>query len=195
MLELSIITPCYRVDNLKLLEKSIKFDQITHWYIVYDTTTIPFVKRYNNPKITELEVKHKCCGAPQRNLGIEQIKSGFVYMLDDDNIIHDNFWELFKQFKANKIYTFDQERCSKNNKTVLLPWNNYKPTILPGNNYKLYKIDTAQFIVPRHLIDNQRWNISRCADGIFIEELYRRHPDKFVYMNKVGCWWNKLNPR
>ena len=185
MNEINIITPCSRPQNLETLKKSIDFNKIARWYIVYDTSRIPFVKRYNDDKIIELEIKHRCCGAPQRNLGIDTIKSGFVYMLDDDNIIHPNFWNLIKTFEINKIYTFDQERCLKDNKT----------SILVGGNYKKCRIDTAQFIVPRDLIDNQRWNISGCADGIFIEELYRRHPDKFVYINEIGCWWNKLNPR
>jgi hypothetical protein len=186
MIELSIITPCSRPQNLEILKKSIDFNKIKYWYIVYDTSKgRSFVKRYNHDKIIELQVNHKCCGAPQRNLGIDAIKSGFVYMLDDDNIIHENFWKLIETFENDKVYTFDQERCLKDNKT----------SILPGGNYKKCRIDTAQFVVPRDLIGDQRWNISGCADGIFIEELHRRHPDKFVYIKEIGCWWNKLNPR
>lgn len=185
MIELNIITPCFRTENLKIIKETIRFDLINKWYIIYDTSRTPFVKRYNDPQIIELEVNHRCCGAPQRNLGLDTITSGSVYMLDDDNVMHHNFWNLLEKFEPNKIYTFDQLRCRSEGKL----------TDFKGGRYKKCQIDSAQFVVPKELIDKQRWVIAGCGDGIFIEELYSRHPDKFIYVPEVGCWWNKLNPR
>jgi hypothetical protein len=181
---LSIITPCSRTENLSILKDSIKFDKINKWYIVYDTSKISFKKIYDHPQIIELGIEESCYGAPQRNHGIDQISDNeLIYMLDDDNIIHDEFWNLVSLFDLDHIYTFDQERCK-------LPKN----TILKGDNPKLYRIDTAQFVIPKNILGSIRWRISRCADGYLMEELYSKYKNKFVYINKIACYWNKLNP-
>ena len=44
--------------NLDKLYKSIRFDKISLWCIIYDTRRSPFIKRFNDhPKIVELECK------------------------------------------------------------------------------------------------------------------------------------------
>ena len=88
---LTIITPCSRPDNLGMLSKSIKFDKIDKWIIVYDTTKDRTYKKSfeGNSKIIEVECNDAGdYGNQQRNYGMSLVDDGFIYFLDDDNIVH-----------------------------------------------------------------------------------------------------------
>ena len=69
---------------------------MNRWLIVHDTTHTNgvFNEVFNHPKIVEFGVSGGISGNPQRNAAINQVNSGLIYFLDDDNIIHPNFWEI-----------------------------------------------------------------------------------------------------
>jgi len=179
--KLSIITPCCRSNNLDIILKSINFDLIDKWYIIYDTSkNRTYTKKFeDNTKIEE----HFCSdegvvGHSQRNFGLKLINDGFVYFLDDDNIIHPEFWNIISRLDINYFYTFDQYRTNN---------------ILKGNNIKTYFIDTAQFIVPRLMIKDISWNVNNySADGEFISKIYNLYPKKHIYISKILSYYNKL---
>jgi hypothetical protein len=55
MVKITIITPSYRIDNVKKIKQSIKFEYIDEWIIVYDGNKIesnPFIFE-ENEKIKE----------------------------------------------------------------------------------------------------------------------------------------------
>jgi glycosyltransferase involved in cell wall biosynthesis len=164
---ISIITPCCRPENLRLLSLSIDFSQIDRWYIIYDTREgRKYTKQFDlNSKVIELECSEGISGNPQRNLGLKLVRDGFVYFLDDDNIIHPEFWKLTKTMDPSKFYTFDQLRPD------------HLGPVFKGNNPVPCAIDTAMYVCPRKLIgdiiwNNEKWNI---ADGLFIEDIYKKH--------------------
>jgi len=179
----NIITACCRPTNLLKIFNSIKFNLITAWYIIYDTSKN---RDYNfqfigHPKIKEFKynIEGKC-GHPQINYAIDMIKDGFVYVLDDDNIIHPNFWTIIPTLDTKYIYTWDQLRCDTN-------------TILKGGNIKFSEIDTAQFIVPRKYIGNVRWVPNeRFGDYKFISAIYEKHSNSFKVIDKVCCYFNYM---
>ena len=98
--KLYIITPVSRIENLSKIFKSINWNYVTKWIIVYDKKIIkknPYLFK-NIPSVVELLnfTKNSIRGSGQRNTGIEYLlkekkKNSFVYFLDDDNIIHPNF--------------------------------------------------------------------------------------------------------
>ena len=93
-MKLSIITPCCRPENLCKIYDSIRFQDIDKWFIVYDTTKDrSYTHRYvGHPNIIEVDCSDPgVTGNPQRNLGISMVKDGFLFFLDDDNIIHPDF--------------------------------------------------------------------------------------------------------
>ena len=109
---LTIITPCSRPDNLGMLSKSIKFDKIDKWIIVYDTTKDRTYKKSfeGNSKIIEVECNDAGdYGNQQRNYGMSLVDDGFIYFLDDDNIVHPSFWILLDKHMDDEIffYTFN----------------------------------------------------------------------------------------
>ena len=132
---LTIITPCCRQTNLQKLYESIQFDKIDKWFIVYDTTNDrKYSKVYeSHPKIVELECNDPgISGNAQRNYGMTFVKDGWIYFLDDDNIIHENFWNLINSMDSKFIYTFNQVRYKIDNT------NDY--FIMSGKNIKLKNI-------------------------------------------------------
>lgn len=177
---LTIITPSCRPQFLLKLKESIQFDKIDKWIIVYDTSrNRSYTKLFNDPKVEEVfcDVVGQA-GHPQRNFGVNMVTDGHIYFLDDDNIIHPDFWNL--KFEPDYFYTFDQLRDKRG-------------SILTGNNIALSRIDTAMFVVPKKMFQGITWDIGRYdADGIFICQIKARYPNSHRYINTTACYYNFL---
>lgn len=158
------------------------FDKVTQWIIVYDTSKgVKYEKKYlEHPKIYEIECNTpNVSGGSPRQEALNMIKDGFVYFLDDDNIIHPNFWNIFTKATLDKFYTF--------NCMVLVNGKS-----LYGDKCKVGTIDTSQFLVPRKIIGNTIWQNVYTADGLFIEEIYKNHSDKHCYVNEIAAYYNYI---
>jgi hypothetical protein len=181
---LSIITPCTRQENLPKIFNSIHFDLIDKWYIIYDTSNKKnkYVHRYlSNPKIVEsfCPASGKY-GNAQRNVAIHFVKDGFVYYLDDDNIIHPELWNTLPYLDPTKFYSWNQQR-------------NQHGLEYKSDKFQVTNIDTAQFIAPRNLLEDIFWETQAYdADTIFFRELYSKYPEKYCYIDKVVCYYNYL---
>jgi len=179
---LTIITPSCRQNYLEKLFNSIQFDKIDKWIIVYDTSkNRTYNKIFNNPKIIETfcDVVGQA-GHPQRNFGVNLVQNGHIYFLDDDNIIHPNFWNIIDSFEEEYFYTFNQIR-------------NKRGDLLFGNKVEIGKIDTAMFVVPKKMFEGIKWDITRYeADGIFITTVNNFYSKKHKYINCIACYYNYL---
>lgn len=185
---LSIITPCSRPDNLSIVKDSIRFDLIDKWIIVYDTSKErTYTKKFqDHPQIIEIECSRGIRGSPQRNDGIKLVEDGFIYFLDDDNIIHPEFWKISSSFELPYFYTFNQWR----------KWPRHRNfTVLPGNNIRVKRIDTAMYCVHKKHIQQITWkeNQDGCADGLFIEEVYKNNKDSHKYINVIAAYYNHIS--
>ena len=187
--KLYIITPVSRIENLSKIFKSINWNYVTKWIIVYDKKIIkknPYLFK-NIPSVVELLnfTKNSIRGSGQRNTGIEYLlkekkKNSFVYFLDDDNIIHPNFYNIYKKFKDENIYTFSQQVKIRH--------------IRAGNKFKLYHIDTAMFVTSLTIIKNIRWKMNTHeTDYHFIKECLSKNKNRYVCINNVGCYYNYLS--
>jgi hypothetical protein len=182
---LTIITPCCRQANIPKLYDSIMFDKIHQWIIIYDTTKgRKYDKIYaNDPKIMEVECADAgCSGNSQRNYGLKLVTDGFIYFLDDDNIIHPDFWTLADTFNPAYFYTFNQLR-------------NKKGQILNGNNIARCHIDTAMFVLHKQHIGDIVWRTNEyTADGYFICDVAAApaNKGKHQFLNVVACYYNFL---
>jgi hypothetical protein len=179
---LTIITPCSRQHNIPKISNSIKFNKIHKWIIVYDTSKDrTYNKLYkNHPKILEVECNDGISGNPQRNYGMSLVDDGWIYFLDDDNIIHPKFWSIFNKLNCSKFYTFDQARDKQGG-------------VLPGHTIALNHIDTAMFIVHKKHIGNIKWHNDRYnADGYFICDINENNKDAHIYINDIAAYYNFL---
>ena len=180
--KLTIITPSYRVNNLLEIKKSIHFEYIEEWIIVYDGSKITdnpnIFKNQENNKIKEYVFKgHGISGNPQRNYALTKITNPdtLIYYLDDDNVFHQNMYKLLNIIDNDKMYTFNQ-------------YNRLK-----GNNIVVGGIDTAMFILPYKLCKNEKWILDRYdADGCYIVECYNKNKNIHVFIDNDLCYYNKI---
>jgi len=180
---LTIITACCRQDLLSEVEKSIDFDKIYQWIIVYDSTKTVFEHKYtDNPKVIETDASGGGgWGNAQKNKGLSLVSDGFIYFLDDDNIMHPNFWKLYDTFDDQYFYTFDAMRSMK------------QKVIMYGNKVVPNFIDTAMYLVhKKHFRDIRLREEKFSADGWFIHDVYNTNPGLHKYINEVSCHYNYL---
>jgi predicted O-methyltransferase YrrM len=180
--KLTIITPSYRVNNLLEIKKSIQFEYIEEWIIVYDGSKITdnpnIIENQENNKIKEYVFKGEgISGNPQRNYALTKITNPdtLIYYLDDDNIFHPDMYKLLNIIDNDKMYTFNQ-------------YNRMK-----GNNININNIDTAMVIIPYKLCKNVKWILyDYNADGHYIVECYNNNKNKHVFIDNDLCYYNKI---
>jgi glycosyltransferase involved in cell wall biosynthesis len=199
MQKFNIVTRCTRPQFLKTVKesifKTIKFD--IKWWVVFDTRVI---KDIDAEFLSELQ---SIGGTPLFFEGVEGdfahtllsktidlIEDGFIYFLDDDNILHEDFWdEMSKAIKENpdkRGFIFHQKIGGKDFTGQDI--REGKP-----ENTKVRHIDMAQFVLSRDLIGEVRFVPNDyIADGYFIEKIYRQSPDDFFFIDKVLCYYNEL---
>ena len=180
--KLTIITPSYRVNNLLEIKKSIHFEYIEEWIIVYDGSKITdnpnIFENQENNKIKEYVFKGEgISGNPQRNFALTKITNPdtLIYYLDDDNIFHPDMYKLLNIIDNDKMYTFNQ-------------YNR-----INGNNINVGKIDTAMVIIPYKLCKNVKWILNKYeADGYYIKECYDENKNIHIYVDNDLCYYNKI---
>ena len=183
--KITIITPCSRIQNLPMLYESIKFDKIHKWIIVYDTTVNSYCHSFiHSEQIIEVECKSSLNGVvgnTQRNYGLSLVDDdNFIYFLDDDNIIHPNFWKIVEELEKDTIHTFNQYRDKHGH-------------ILLGNRIEMNYIDTAMYIIHKNMIGDIKWQEDLYqADGKFISDVYVTGRYKHKYFQKYYCYYNYL---
>ena len=69
------------------------------WYLIFDATSMTSIRIPQDIKFYHAEIapndKKDTSGAVQKNIALSKITEGWVYALDDDNIIHPNFPMVF----------------------------------------------------------------------------------------------------
>lgn len=202
---LVIITPCSRIHNLSSLYASMNeyWHIIKHWIIVYDDSTIADTYSFTNDDDIDIIIPHEheskivelrtsgngISGNDQRNYALDwlELRYGengkddfFIYYLDDDNIIHYEFWNVFAKLEKDYLYTFSQLRENGQ-------------TILHGNKIKWLHIDTAQFLGYYPLIKQIRWLPSMyMADFFYIHQCVINNYQRHRVLDKVISYYNIL---
>ena len=177
----TIITPCSRPQNLLALKASIDFKVATRWIVVHDCQAKPFVKGLpDDEKVEEVPcyTRSKSGNGP-RNLGLSMVHDGFVYFLDDDNVVHPKFWSCIAPIlRPGNVVTFDMQ------------YGNGR--VLRGSDPRPQKIDTAMCAFDRSACVIE-WDLHEyIADGIFIEKLVAQNRERWAYIPVVAAYYNRL---
>lgn len=200
-MNINIITRCSRPHNLLQVKDSI-FKTISHidiktkWHIVFDTKTLKDIDaellEQLDQKNIQLHFKNgDGWGLSQLNDLIHSL-NGWIYHLDDDNILHPDFYtELFQIISKNKktkgiIFA---QRVNGRDFTGL------KTREAKQENVKVQHIDLAQWIIHSDLHQEYSYGSGYTADGEFIEKIFHENKKAFTIHNKVLCYYNYLEKK
>lgn len=189
-MKVTFITPLTRPYNIKLMYISI-IESITKdiewkWIVVEDGDSLLNNDICLYTKYISYPSKDKgLSGNPQRNIAIDHIDwDSYVYFLDDDNIVYPSLFNRATKIleNSNKALIFSQA------------FGNGIPRLVPQPDRIVpCHIDTAQFLIPRDLIGDLKWeNFNYCADGAFFGTLYNQHKERFIITKEILCYYNYI---
>lgn len=193
MIKLTILTRCSRLGNLKKVKDSIfttqKFD-IT-WRVMFDTTVL---KDVDAELLASIQEKNGITyfinsipgdyGHQMLNRAISDTKDGFLYILDDDNIIHEDFYDSLYDAITNNLdkrgFVFHQKIAGKD-------FTGLDIRIAIPESMRVSGVDSAQYVLRRDLVGDIRLvPMNYIADSIFAEEVYKNNPNDFCFIYQVS---------
>jgi hypothetical protein len=198
-MKITIITSCTRPENLPKLYESIQFEHVKKWIIVYDTSKRQeytwSYKKYS--EIIEAECPHQgVLGYAQKNFGLKFVKGGMVYFLDDDTIMHPNFWKFIPMMNEDTVYLWDQEShlyipesgfgtFTEIDANLAAQKRSENPSILKSDIIHCATIHLGMYIVPYKYINIDFISHVYLSAGIFITNIYEEDPSKCSYIPYV----------
>lgn len=194
---INILTRCTRPQNLLQISKTIFTDLFEiNWYILFDTNKIKDIDISLLMELTKLGAKIKYSKSEPNSFGyniineiLDEITDGWVYILDDDNIIHPDFYNILDEFIDANTYgvlVFNQKVDGKD--FTKLDIREANP-----ENMKIGGVDIAQVLI--HIGDygdTRRFNNAYTADGELIEKLFEEKKDDFIFIQTELCYYNYI---
>ena len=203
-MKIHIITRCTRPENLVRVKKSI-FDNKPAaieiiWNVVFDSkkvTTLP------TSLLQELKCKDtrfhftecgdwKCQYHYSNHLMTYYIRDGFVYFVDDDNILHENFYSsILKLYAENpnaRGFVFSQWVGGRD-------FSKLDIRIGAPENVAVGSIDLAQFMFEWRLPFEYKTMFGNgyCGDGDFIVGLFQNGAkEEFAFTDEVLSYYNYI---
>jgi len=199
-MKINIITRCTRTSNLLTIKEGVLNTPkgvTVNWHIVFDTGALKDIDAEVLSNLTDTSnvklhfVKGQRGGLlyPEVSDIIRTIKSGWIYLLDDDNIIHEDFYKTIKASIKNLpialVHIVSQLVAGKD-------FTGQEIRVASRENTAFQKIDIAQMVINRSIFDTHSFSANYAADGFFIEEVLKTHGDSFVWIDKVLCHYNYL---
>ena len=199
-MKINIITRCTRTSNLLTIKEGVlnaPKGVTVNWHIVFDTGALKDIDAEVLSNLTDtVNVKlHFVKGQrggllyPEVSDIIRTIKSGWIYLLDDDNIIHEDFYKTIKASIKNlpiaQVHIVSQLVAGRD-------FTGQEIRVASRENTAFQKIDIAQMVINRSIFDTHSFSANYEADGFFIEEVLKTHGDSFVWIDKVLCHYNYL---
>ena len=199
-MKINIITRCTRPANLEIVKESI-FNNIPNectidWHIVFDTMVLKdidaeLLNRLSNDNTQFHFKKGDGWGLSQLNDLIQKLE-GWIYHLDDDNILHENFYSTIqKESKENSnitAFVFSQ-------KVGGIDFSKVDIREAAPENVAVQKIDLAQWLIHSELHLNNLYGSGYRADGEFIESLFKENQDSFKFIKDILCYYNALEKK
>lgn len=204
-MKIHIITRSTRLQNLRTVKesvfKNIPQDMEIEWHVVFDTATL---KDIDAELLSDLKddstnyyfEKGDAVGMlyPQCSNIISKLNGGWVYFVDDDNIVHDKFYEyVLKTVTASpdkKVHVVSQSVDGKDFTRL-----NYR---MANSQYmKVGEVDLAQYIVSIDVYNEYGYKFQPdyCADGILISKVHIDHPEWFTFTPTTLSHYNYLQKK
>lgn len=185
---LNIITPVSRPQNLPLIQPEIqqlKNHFAVDWYCIADS-------RVTRHKPADIDCIWSVCenvdrgaGVP-RNMALNQIYDGWVFFLDDDNLVHPAF-HIALSFGLSRYpkaigHIFSQ--VDRSGKLV---------RVAKSENMVYSQVDMGQFVVRRSSVGNCRFPRDvYCSDWTFLNKIWEENQSKFEF-HGPATYFNALS--
>ena len=156
-----IITPCTRPENLPYLAESIPKE--CNWVVVYDASVGDAA--LVEGATTLYSPYTGFAGNPNRNFALDSIEFDdldWVYILDDDNIIHPEWYKSVKDLNDSHLNMVNWGQVHKDGRIRLNAA--HKPAVS--------QIDTACYMIRGQLMRYLRYTNEYAADGLLAEKAY-----------------------
>lgn len=204
-MKISIITRCTRLDNLIEIEKSIFNDKSksldVSWHILFDTSVLREIptKLLNslsssNTTFHYIEGKEGDLLYPQSIPVIKSIALGWVYYLDDDNILHPEFYKGVSGAGIDVINSIDKKCILFNQFVDEKDFTGLKYRKASPEHTKYQHIDLAQILWHTSIFVRHDYAFigDYAADGKLIEIIYNDHPEWFHFIDNTLAYYNYL---
>ena len=186
----TIIIPAGRAHLLPNLLRTIKFNLVQQLIVVHSHqsgVTAPVLAEMNNPKITELFNTKDAglYGNPERNLALASIprnRTGWVYFLDDDNLMHQRAWMVIQTRAVSNIVLLGAEHCPDYNRDRF-----HMP-----KECKVGKVDTGNALFSTQKVITRTWMNDRIYDGPFIVDTCKMDKRQTVFLQMIASYHNGL---
>lgn len=173
-MKLTIITPVHRVENLLTIAKTIPKE--VDWVCVYSEVISSELNEF--AICLHLPPVKSNWGVAKVNFALDFVRKGFIYVLDDDTVLHEDFDVLLELSPKFDFIHFNQQYK-----------NGVKRT---GGFVKRGHIDIGNFIVRRDLIGNTFLSeTDSMPDGLWAEQLYKKCKTP-IYLNRIFSTYNYL---
>jgi len=169
-MKLHVLTACSRTENLGIVQESIEKASIPECEVKFHV-------------LFDDKLEH-VGGQFLKNQMLDEISDGYVYVLDDDTVMHPDLisrawltWWWNPDFPA---LAFNQDRGSYIVEAA--QWS-----MIPNG------VDIGQVILKREIIGDKRIPLTYEGDSIFLSELLKDRDD-VIYLNEVLSYYNALRP-
>lgn len=172
MTNLTIITACSRPENLARIAPTVAVGMSyfsLSWLVIFEDWHDEFSR----------------IGNWQKNAALEAVRDGYVWFLDDDNLVYPAFFPALAQVCAGEAQAVFFHQQMETGVRFARP-----------ENVALNRIDLAQFVLDRKLIADHRFKVDEYnSDGRIIDEIWQKYPskDKALFIDEVLCYYNRLN--
>jgi hypothetical protein len=191
---LNILTRCTRLENLEAIAECLAYrtPNIEWWVLFYKgeaEAAKPYLDNidYAEPWVFKSKIKRD---DNKEAFGIDLLNDlvepngevTYIYVLDDDNLIHPDFLDTWGQIVPNKkAYVFNQA----------LP--NGDTRIAAPENMEVGKVDMGQVVIHASLLKkNNYFSLGYTGDGITFEALHKSDPEEFEFINETVTYYNRL---
>lgn len=189
-----ILTRCSRLDNLETIKKSVFKDGVDIiWHLIFDTNRLKDIPADLLESLSDDTTRFHFVKSedgdylyPQMGYIASKL-SGWVVVVDDDNIIHPEFYnELLKVDKTQPyIYVVNQIVDGKD-------FTGLQIREAKAENMKYQGVDIAQLVFHSSIFKRYNFTGHYAGDGFLINEIYSKEPDIFHYIQKELCYYNYL---
>lgn len=195
MKKLSVITRCTRLQHLTTIKQSVFANDSLEvdWHILFDTSVLKDIDfslmqdlKNSNTFFHILEGRPGDLLYPQSMELVKKINEGYIYYLDDDNILHPKFLKRIAQETCGKeIYVLDQFVDQKD-------FTGLEYRIGSPENTCYQGIDLAQMVFHNSVFQKYEFIGDYAADSKLAEKIYNENPEWFKYLNETLSYYNYL---